>query len=77
MWVFVRSLRPHTYGYFWDFIYLLCDIEGIVGFVGSGSGGFGWFWDWFWFGWDGDVDTGWDGDGDTGYLWLALYIMYR
>ena len=34
MWVFVRSLRPHIYGYFWDFFYLLCNIEGIVVFVG-------------------------------------------
>ena len=30
----MRSLRPHTYGYFWDFPYLLCNIVG-------DSGGFG------------------------------------
>ena len=36
VWSYVRSLRPHTYGYFWDFIYLLCHIGGIVGFLGLG-----------------------------------------
>ena len=31
VWSYVRSLRPHTYGYFWDFLYLLRNI-GVGGY---------------------------------------------